>query len=77
MPTYKKIPKDAKAIGAIAIGQYAIFCKGLFKAGMLYNKLIAADKKRSIPAVGYISYKGEKVYYCRYGFVNDPDVYAK
>jgi hypothetical protein len=76
MPTYSKIPANVKAIGAIAIGRYAIFCKGLLKASDVGSKLNKADKNKGIPAVGYISHKGEKIYYCRYGFVNDPDIYA-
>lgn len=77
MPTFKKIPKDVKAIGAIGCGPYAIFCKGLLKASDVANRLQKAEKRNGIPVVGYVSLKGEKIYYCRYGFVDDPDVYAK
>lgn len=75
MPTYAKIPPNIKAIGAIAIGRYAVFCRGIIKASNIARKLDNADKKSGIPAVGYISHKGDKTYYCRYGFVDDPDIY--
>lgn len=75
-PVYSKIPPDVKAIGAIASGHYAVFCNGLLKAGEVFvflNKL--EEKKKTIPLVGYVTVKGEKIFYCRYGFVNDPDIY--
>jgi len=76
MPTFKKIPKEIRVIGAVAIGRYAIFCKGVLKASTIATKLDKAEKN-GIPAVGYVTMKGEKIYYCRYGLINDPDVYAK
>lgn len=76
MPTYSKIPPEIKAIGAIAIGPYAVFCKGLIKASNVAGKLNKADKKNGIPGCGYLVYKKEKIYYCRYGFLNDPDIYV-
>lgn len=76
MPTFSKIPKSAREIGAIAINQYAVFCEGIFKAGKVVTRLQKAEKK-GMPACGYVSIKGEKIYYCRYGFVNDEDIYDK
>lgn len=76
MPTYSKIPKKDREIGAIAINQYAVFCHRIFKAGEVVKKLQKA-KKKGMPACGYVSIKGVKIYYCRYGFVNDEDIYAK
>lgn len=77
MPTASKIPQEAKKIGAVAIGRYAIFCEGILVAGEIHDKLAAADQKKGLPAVGYISIKGQKIYYCRYAFVNDKDIYKK
>ena len=76
MPTFKKIPQKVKDTGCIGIDRYAVFCKGLLKASSVVDKLSKAEKK-GIPAVGYVTIKGEKIYYCRYGFVDDPDIYAK
>lgn len=77
MATYKKIPADVKAKGCICTGHFAVFCKGLLKASAVAAKLYKADKKRGgIPVVGYITHNKERVYYCRYGFVDDPDIYA-
>ncbi len=76
MPTFSKIPKAAKEIGAIAINQYAIFCKGILKAGNVV-KILQKEEKKGIPACGYVRVKGEKIYYCRYGFVDDKDIYAQ
>lgn len=78
MPTYSKIPLEVKAIGAIASGRFAVFCNGLLKAGSVFTKLEKLDTKRkAFPAVGYIKINGEKIYYCRYGFVNDPEIYEQ
>lgn len=77
MPTASKIPQEAKKIGAVAIGRYAIFCEGMLVAAEIHDKLAAADTKHGMPAVGYISVKGKKIYYCRYAFVNDNDIYKK
>jgi hypothetical protein len=76
MPTFAKIPMEVKAIGAIAIDRYAVFCKGLLTAGAVVMKLQKAEKK-GLPAVGYLIHKGQKIYYCRYGFINDKDIYSK
>jgi hypothetical protein len=75
MATYSKIPQDVKAIGAIASGHYAVFC-GLMKAGEVFVKLQKdEDKGKSVPLVGYVTIKGKKIYYCRYGLVDDPSIY--
>lgn len=75
MPVFKKIPQSAKAIGAVAGGRYAVFCVGLLKACAVIERLQKADQRGGIPAYGYITYKGERVYYCLYGFVDNPDTY--
>jgi hypothetical protein len=71
----EKIPKEAKALKAIVMGGYAIFCQGFLKAANVTSELHSVDKKKGIPAYGFIMYKKEKVYYCRYGFINSPDIY--
>lgn len=77
MPTYSKIPLEVKAIGAIASGRFAVFC-GLLKAGSVFTKLEKLDSEgKAFPMVGFITIKGEKIYYCRYGFVDDPDIYER
>ena len=76
MATFCKIPKNVKNIGCIAIGNYAIFCKGVVKAANVHDKLIQSEKK-GIPAVGFLHFNKEKVYYCRLGFVNDKKIYQK
>lgn len=76
MPTESKIPPQARQIGAISIGGYSIFCP----SPMVYEvhrRLAEADKKPGMPAVGYINLKGEKIYYCRNAFINDPGIYKK
>ena len=78
MPTYSKIPALMKEIGVIASGHYAVFCKGLLKAGSVFTRLQKReDKGREIPLVGYFTVKGERIYYCRYGLVDEPDIYKK
>lgn len=71
----EKIPPEAKQIGAIAVGRYAIFCKGLIKAGTVCTILYKKDKRNGIPFCGYVAIKKEKIYYCLYGFINDPSIY--
>jgi hypothetical protein len=75
MPTYKKIPASVKAEGCVASLDFAIFCKGLLTASEIIGRLYKADKKRSIPIVGYVIFKKKRVFYCRIGFVDDPDIY--
>lgn len=75
MPTFKKIPLSEKAKKAIVCGRYAIFCFGLLKASKIADRLQKADIKNGIPAYGYVTFKHERVYYCLYGFINDPDTY--
>lgn len=77
MIQFQKIPPDVKQIGAIAIGRYAIFCKGFLKATTIVDKLVKADNKKGIPIVGFIQIKKEKIFYCRFGFINDNDIYEK
>jgi hypothetical protein len=75
MPIYKKIPHRLKG-QAIAIGPYAIFCTGLLRAAAIAKKLQGIDEHKGIPAHGTVQYNKESIYYCRYGFVNDPDIYT-
>lgn len=76
MPTYQKIPPHIRKQGCVAINGYAIFCKGLLKAAAISQALLKADKKTGIPAVGTITHHKIKYYYCRYGFLKDPDIYT-
>lgn len=76
MPTYKKIPPAVKEIGAVGITKWAVFCRGLLKAALVVDKLEKAEKRGGVPIVGYLQMDGERIYYCRYGFVDDPDIYA-
>ncbi|MGZ3999593.1 MAG: hypothetical protein ACXVIY_03145 [Mucilaginibacter sp.] len=66
-----------RKIGAIASGHYAVFAKGPLQASPAFVALHKADVSTGIPAYGKITVKGKVFYYCRYGFVNDPDIYAK
>ena len=75
MPVFKKIPQPVKAMGAVAGGRYAVFCVGLLKASAIIDRLQKADRRGGIPAHGYVTYKKERVYYCLYGFVDDPNIY--
>lgn len=75
MPTFKRIPASVKEQGCVAIGGWAVFCKGILKASEVVTRLQRADSKGKCPIVGYLLFKGEKVYYCRYGFVDDADIY--
>lgn len=74
MPTFSKIPLEEKAKGAIVNGGIAVF-GSLLKVGPAMVKLQTADEKKGIPAYGYITITGIRFYYCRYGFLNDPDIY--
>lgn len=76
MPTESKIPKEARIIGAISIGGYAIFCESSM-IDEVHSRLVEADKKPGMPAVGYINILCKKIYYCRYAFVNDNTIYKK
>lgn len=76
MPTFKKIPQKVKDEKAIAIGPFAVFCKGILKAAEVVKRLEKAEQKNgSIPAHGSLMYKNQQVYYCRVGLVNDADIY--
>ena len=76
MPTFQKIPKKVKAKGCVASGRYCVFA-GLMQAGNAFTALAKAEKRGAIPMVGYITVKGKRYYYCLYGLVDDPDIYAK
>lgn len=76
MPTFKKIPQKIRATGSIASGKYCVFTN-LLNSGKVFTALLKAEKKGNIPMVGYIMLNGIKFYYCLYGLVNDPDIYAK
>lgn len=76
MPIYKKIP--IKLYGqCVAIGHYAIFTKSVLTAGAVASKLEGIDKSKGVPAHGTVQYNKESYYYCRYGFVDDRDIYTK
>jgi len=76
MPTFCKIPISVKQTGSIAGSGYAVFCKGLLKASEVIVRLEKYDSGGGLPAYGYLIHKKEKIYYCRYGFVNDPATYS-
>lgn len=76
MAVFSKIPVKEKEVGAIAIGRYAIFVKGFLNASTIAGKLSRLDNKGGIPAHGYLTFKRNKVYYCRFGFVNDDSIYS-
>lgn len=76
MATYSKIPQEVKAIGAVVSGHYAVFCKGLLKAGEVFVKLQKKEESgKSVPLVGYVTVERERIYYCRYGLLNDTTIY--
>jgi|GEM_PF-2599498 len=75
MPKYCKIPHFLKG-EAIASGHYCVF-GNLLEVGPAFIALVKKDKATGIPAHGIIQVKGKKYYYCRYGFVSDPDIYTK
>lgn len=75
MATFKKIPKQIKAIGSVASGKYCVFA-GIMEVGKVLKALEKAEKKGKLPMVGYQTVQGKKYYYCLYGLVNDPDIYA-
>ena len=77
MPSFCKIPQEVKKTGCVAIGHYAVFCKSAVTAAQVATVIRKHDLEKGIPAVGFLTIKGKKFYYCRYGFVNDPDIYAK
>jgi hypothetical protein len=74
MPTHAKIPKKIKKIGATASGGFVVF-GGMLSVGPAMVKL--QSFKKAIPAHGHLTIKGRKYWYCRYGLVDDPDIYAK
>lgn len=78
MPTYSKIPQNIKKLHTTASGRYVVFTKGgLLEAGEVFVRLEEAEKRKTIPLVGYVTIKGKKYYYCAYGLFNDPDIYTK
>lgn len=76
MATFSQIPVKEKEIGVTAIGRYAIFVRGLLTATTIANKLAKLDNKGGIPVHGFITFKKKKIYYCRFGFVNDDSIYS-
>lgn len=74
MPTYAKIPQSEKAKGAVASGSFAVF-GGIMSVGAAFTAL--QKIKTAIPAHGYITVAGKRFYYCRYGFLDDPEIYSK
>jgi hypothetical protein len=72
-----KIPLHLKdSPDKIATGHFCIFTGSLLVAGKIVTKLYALDKKHDgLPAYGQMVCKGKKVYWCKYGFVSDPDIY--
>lgn len=75
MPVYSKIPLKVKEKGAIAGGHWAVYCDSIITASRICRKLNEASKKGDCPLVGYVTSGGTRYYYCRYGFINDPDIY--
>jgi hypothetical protein len=74
MINFSKIPKEKKGTEVVAIGMFAVFCSSLRKASAVVEQL--HKKRGDIPACGYATVNREKVYWCRYGFLNDNTIYA-
>ena len=76
MPTYKKIPPRVKKQGAVAIGRYGIFCSSVITAAEIATTLGTLEDKKTIPMVGYVTRKGQRIYYCLQGLLEDPIIYS-
>jgi hypothetical protein len=70
-----KIPHKLKGTG-IASGHYVVFAP-LLKCGPVFKALERRDNTIGIPAMGKITVKGKSYFFCRYGFVNDDDIYTR
>lgn len=72
-----RIPQHLKdSPDKIAIGAFCVFAGSLLTAGAIVEKLYKKEGKHGLPACGFMHYKGKKYWWCRYGFVNDPDIYG-
>lgn len=76
MPKVKKIPKELWGT-ATAGGHWAVFDVGFMTACKIITRLEKKLKKKNCPSIGYLTYKGKKVYYCLYGIVEDKNTYSK
>jgi hypothetical protein len=73
LPTKSKIPKELKGT-AVASGSWAVFA-GIIRAGKIFTMLQDIPTTKAVPISGYFTDKAGKVYYCRYGFINDKEIY--
>lgn len=77
MPRHSKLPKELKESHNTASGSWVVFA-GMLAAGVVFEKIqLLESKKRTIPLVGYFIVNNKKVYYVRFGLLNDPDVWQK
>ena len=86
MPTFRRIPDAIKKRNiATARGRWVVFAP-IKKAVAVLDHLDAFAKKindippeddpPNLPAFGSLTFKGEKFFYCGFGFFDDPDAYA-
>ena len=86
MPTFRRIPDSIKKKNiATARGRWVVFAP-IKKAAPVLNHLDAIankldnippeEEKPNLPAFGSLTFKGEKYFYCGFGFFDDPDAYA-
>lgn len=69
---YSKIPIAIKDEHQVAFDHWVIWCS-LLDVGK-YASLL---NRGTGPMVGYILDGKRKVWFCRYGFINDSDIWAK
>jgi len=72
-----KIPLKLKGTHVICGGHFAVFTDSFLKGTSVITELYKKEKSKGLPCMGQISFKGIKYYWCRYGFVDDPDIYTK
>jgi|GEM_PF-2676232 len=66
-----KLPARLKGMPRIDIGHLSVFTERLFTASAVATR----HNRRAM--AGYCIIKGKRVYWVRYGFVNDPSAYRR
>jgi len=65
-----KLPRRLLGAPRIDIGHLSVFCEGVLTASHVCRKA----NRRAM--AGYVLVQGKRVYWVRYGFVNDPNAYS-
>tara|TARA_B100000508_G_C11464650_1_gene280976 strand:+ start:908 stop:1123 length:216 start_codon:yes stop_codon:yes gene_type:complete len=69
-----KLPKRLKKEEVVAIGPIAVWTKSIITAGEVLTRV---QRRKSVGLCGTATVKGKKIYWCRYGFLNDDMIYTR